>query len=309
MSDALAVEVAATVLAKLSSAAFQELCSIWGVQDELEKLKDGSKIIVTTCSHRVATITGTTSHYDLEHLSDDNCLSLFIKLAFKEGEEKQHKNLVRIGKEIVLKCKGVALAVKTLGGLLCSTRLEYDWKVVRDSELWELEQKENDILPALKLSYDHLPWYLKQCFAFCSVFLKDFEFDSLILISMWMANGLVQCSNKNEELEDIGNRYIHELWSRSFFQQLEDGIFTFSFKMRDLVHDLALSVAQNDVSSTGNVQHLYFDLSGQGASLLPNNMGHLRTLIFQSNQEQKDGDCQSCRLYQKGCNTSLNSKS
>ncbi|XP_039029042.1 putative disease resistance protein RGA4 [Hibiscus syriacus] len=236
----------------------------------------GSKIIVTTCSHRVATITGTTSHYDLEHLSDDNCLSLFIKLAFKEGEEKQHKNLVRIGKEIVLKCKGVALAVKTLGGLLCSTRLEYDWKVVRDSELWELEQKENDILPALKLSYDHLPWYLKQCFAFCSVFLKDFEFDSLILISMWMANGLVQCSNKNEELEDIGNRYIHELWSRSFFQQLEDGIFTFSFKMRDLVHDLALSVAQNDVSSTVKSRTEGWRLPE--LSSLPEGMQHLTEL-------------------------------
>ncbi|KAE8712436.1 putative LRR and NB-ARC domains-containing disease resistance protein [Hibiscus syriacus] len=249
----------------------------------------GSKIIVTTRSHRVATITGTISPYDLEHLSDENCLSLFLKLAFKEGEEKQHKNLVRIGTEIVPKCKGIALAVKTLGGLLCSTRVEHDWKVVRDSELWKLEQKENDILPALKLSYDHLPWYLKQCFAFCSLFPKDFLFNSVELISMWMANGLLQSSNKSEEPEDIGNRYIHELWSRSFFQELEDLLFGFTFKMHDLVHDLALSVAQNDVSSTGNVRHLCFELLGQDASLLPNNMGHLRTLTFRSNKEQKAG--------------------
>ncbi|KAK8682252.1 hypothetical protein V6N13_054644 [Hibiscus sabdariffa] len=50
-----------------------------------------------------------------KHLSEENCLSLFLKLAFKDGEEKQHKNLVRIGEEIVPKCKGVALAVETLG--------------------------------------------------------------------------------------------------------------------------------------------------------------------------------------------------
>ncbi|KAL4273613.1 hypothetical protein GQ457_13G025430 [Hibiscus cannabinus] len=252
----------------------------------------GSKIIVTTRTHKVATFTGTISHYDLEHLFDENCLSLFLKLAFKKGEEKQHKNLVRIGEEIVPKCKGVALAVETLGSLLCSTREERDWKVVRDSELWKLEQKENDILPALKLSYDHLPWYLKQCFAFCSVYPKDYEFNSLWLISLWMPNGLLQSSNTSEEPEDIGNRYIHELWSRSFFQQLEWDVIQFKFKMHDLVHDLALSVAQNEVSSynhhsTGNVRHLWFYLSGHDASLSPNNMGHLRTLIFKSNEEGK----------------------
>ncbi|KAE8712425.1 hypothetical protein F3Y22_tig00110257pilonHSYRG00125 [Hibiscus syriacus] len=104
-----------------------------------------------------------------------------------------------------------------------------------------------------------------------------------------MANGLLQSSNKNEEPEDIGNRYIHELWSRSFFQELEDVPFGFTFKMHDLVHDLALSVAQNDVSSTGSVRHLCFKLLGQGASLLPNNMGHLRTLVLRSNKEQKAG--------------------
>ncbi|KAG8496024.1 hypothetical protein CXB51_009331 [Gossypium anomalum] len=75
----------------------------------------GSRIIVTTRSRKVATIIGTTPPYDLEHLSYENCLSLC--------EEKQHDNLVIIGEGIVQKCKGVALAVKTLGSLLCSTRV------------------------------------------------------------------------------------------------------------------------------------------------------------------------------------------
>ncbi|XP_052483613.1 putative disease resistance protein RGA1 [Gossypium raimondii] len=251
----------------------------------------GSRIIVTTRIRNVATITGTTPLYDLEHLSYDNCLSLFLKLAFKEGEEKQHDNLVRIGEGIVQKCKGVALAVKTLGSLLCSTRVQHDWELVRDSELWKLKQEENDILPALKLSYDHLPWYLKQCFAFCSVFPKDFEFNHLYLISLWMENGFLQSPYENEEPEDIGNRYIQELLSRSFFQQVEEDIFAPILKMHDLVHDLALSVAQNEVNScnhysTGNVRHLWFDLSKQDASRLPNNLGCLQSL-FLSNEEGK----------------------
>ncbi|TYI34646.1 hypothetical protein ES332_A03G023000v1 [Gossypium tomentosum] len=222
----------------------------------------GSRIIVTTRSRK--------------HLSDENCLSLFLKLAFKEGEEKQHDNLVKIREGIVQKCKGVALAVKTLGSLLRSTRVQHEWEVVRDSELVKLKQEENDILPALKLSYDHLPWYLKQCFAFCSVFPKDFEFG-------------------HYQPEDIGNRYLQELQSRSFFQQVEDDIIYSAFKMYDLVHDLALSVAQNEMNScnhysTGNVQHLWFDLSKQDASQLPHNLGCLQSLFLLDEEGKADSE-------------------
>ncbi|TYH23562.1 hypothetical protein ES288_A03G023600v1 [Gossypium darwinii] len=282
---------------------FMVLDDVWNEdKKKWSELKDllcggaqGSKIIITTRSRKVATITGTIPPYDLEHLSDENCLSLFLKLAFKEGEEKQHDNLVRIGEGIVQKCKGVALAVKTLGGLLCSTRVQHDWELVRDSELWKLKQEENDILPALKLSYDHLPWYLKQCFAFCSVFPKDFEFSHLLLISLWMANGFLQSPYENEEPEDIGNRYIQELLSRSFFQQVEDDIIYSAFKMHDLVHDLALSVTQNEVNScnhysTGNVRHLWFDLSKQDASQLPNNLGCLQSLFLLDEEDKADSE-------------------
>ncbi|TYH23582.1 hypothetical protein ES288_A03G025300v1 [Gossypium darwinii] len=269
---------------------FMVLDDVWNDDNKKwSELKDllcggaqGSRIIVTT---RIR-----------NHLSYENCLSLFLKLAFKEGEEKQHDNLVRIGEGIVQKCKGVALAVKTLGSLLCSTRVQHDWELVRDSELVKLKQEENDILPALKLSYDHLPWYLKQCFAFCSVFPKDFEFNAIFLIRLWMANGFLQSPYENEKPEDIGNRYVQELLSRSFFQQFEDKFFTFTFKMHDLVHDLALSVAQNEVNScnhylTGNVRHLWFDLSKQGASQLPNNLSRLQSLIL--SDEKGKGDSES----------------
>ncbi|KAL1109498.1 hypothetical protein V6Z11_D03G181400 [Gossypium hirsutum] len=281
---------------------FMVLDDVWNEdKKKWSKLKDllcggaqGSRIIVTTRSRKVATIIGTTPQYDLEHLSYENCLSLFLKLAFKEGEEKQHDNLVRIGEGIVQKCKGVALAVKTLGSLLCSTRVQHEWELLRDSELWKLKQKENDILPALKLSYDHLPWYLKQCFAFCSVFPKDFEFNALFLIPLWMANGFLQSPYENEEPEDIGNQYIQELLSRSFFQQVEEEHILFpTLKMHDLVHDLALSVAQNEVNScnhysTGNVRHLWFDLSKQDASQLPKNLGCLQSLFLLDEEGKAD---------------------
>jgi hypothetical protein len=42
------------------------------------------------------------------------------------------------------------------------------------------------------------------------------------LIQSWMANGLLQKSNKStRDLEDIGQQYLNELLSRSFFQEIE----------------------------------------------------------------------------------------
>ncbi|KAK8361195.1 hypothetical protein V6Z11_A03G023900 [Gossypium hirsutum] len=110
-----------------------------------------------------------------------------------------------------------------------------------------------------------------------------------------MANGFLQSPYENEEPEDIGNRYIQELLSRSFFQQVEDNFFPFIFKMHDLVHDVALSVAQNEVNScnhysTGNVRHLWFDLSKQDASQLPNNLGCLRSLLLLDEEGKADSE-------------------
>ncbi|KAL1177324.1 hypothetical protein V6Z11_A03G023500 [Gossypium hirsutum] len=110
-----------------------------------------------------------------------------------------------------------------------------------------------------------------------------------------MANGFLQSPYENEEPEDIGNRYIQELLSRSFFQQVDDDLLFPTFKMHDLVHDLALSVAQNEVNScnhysTGNVRHLWFDLSKQDASQLPNNLGCLQSLFLLDEEDKADSE-------------------
>jgi hypothetical protein len=77
----------------------------------LSKGADGSKIIVTTRSQRVAEIMGTVAAYNLSLLGQEDCLSLFYKCAFKEGKMELNPNLVGIRKEIVEKCKQVPLAV------------------------------------------------------------------------------------------------------------------------------------------------------------------------------------------------------
>ena len=169
----------------------------------------GSKILVTTRSHKVASRMAPGSIHDIGGLPDEDCLSLFKRCAFNEGEHEQYPNLVKIGEEIVKKCGGVPLAVKTLGSLLYSRTEKCDWISIRENDIWKLDQKEDDILPALRLSYNKLPSYLKQCFAYYSLYPKDFRYKNEDLIQCWMANRLLEKSNKStEELEDIGEQYL-----------------------------------------------------------------------------------------------------
>ena len=49
----------------------------------------GSKIIVTTRDKLVANVMGTHPSYELNDLSDEECLFVFIICAFKDGEDKR----------------------------------------------------------------------------------------------------------------------------------------------------------------------------------------------------------------------------
>jgi hypothetical protein len=208
---------------------------------------NGSKILVTTRSPKVASMMGTTmSTYNLEGLPHKQCLSLFVKWAFDEGQESRHPNLVEIGDEIVKKCKGVPLAVKSLGSLLYSKLEECDWLFVKDNDMWKLNKKEGDILSALQLSYNQMPSSLKQCFAYFALYPKDYQYISMELVQIWIAHDLLQSRNENQESKDIGNQYIDELYSRSFLEDYTDFGYYRTFKIHDLAHDLALLVAQSE---------------------------------------------------------------
>ncbi|KAK3446892.1 hypothetical protein EUGRSUZ_A02517, partial [Eucalyptus grandis] len=218
-----------------------------GLRDLLGGVSEGSKIIVTSRNQSIASIMGTVPPLNLANLSREDSLILFVNCAFDQGQEKNYPDLMVIGEEIVSKCGGNPLAVKTLGSLLFSKKNNRtDWEYVRDSEMWQLE---TDILPSLRISYDLMPSYLKRCFAYCSIFLKNYEFNNLDLIQLWISNGLIQSSGNNKELEEIGRQYLEELWSRSFFDFVrEDYPFLF-FRMHDLIHELAISVAQTELSN------------------------------------------------------------
>lgn len=209
---------------------------------------DGSKLLVTTRNEKVALLMGTTNPYRLEGLSDGDCWSLFQELAYK-NRQKELLALEEVGKEIAKKCRGVPLAAKALGSLMCLKNQKSEWSFIRDCAMWDLMEHEDGagILSALRVSYEYLPTHLKQCFAYCSIFPKGYRINKNTLIHLWMAEGFVP-SSESIPPEEVGNGYFNELLWRSFFQNVRrdfDGNIV-ECDMHDLVHDLAKSVGGVD---------------------------------------------------------------
>nr|KYP45466.1 Putative disease resistance RPP13-like protein 1 [Cajanus cajan] len=202
--------------------------------------KKGSKIIVTTRQQRVAQVTHTFPIYELKPLTDENCWHILSRHAFgNEGYEK-YPNLEEIGRKLARKCNGLPLAAKTLGGLLRSNVDVGEWNRILNSKLWA----HDDVLPALRISYLHLPAHLKRCFAYCSMFPKQHLLDRKEMILLWMAEGFLQHIHEDKamELESAGEDCFNELLSRSLIQK-DNAIAEEKFQMHDLIYDLARLVS------------------------------------------------------------------
>ena len=104
------------------------------------------KIIVTTRSKKVASIVCPFSPHHLKQLTNEECWLLFSKHAFKNIKSRKYQHLEVIGREISLKCKGLPLAAKTLGGLLRSKQDPREWNKVLESDIWDLPEDESNIL-------------------------------------------------------------------------------------------------------------------------------------------------------------------
>uniref|UniRef100_A0A0D9ZYH2 NB-ARC domain-containing protein n=1 Tax=Oryza glumipatula TaxID=40148 RepID=A0A0D9ZYH2_9ORYZ len=236
----------------------------------------GSVVIVTTRSLKVASIMKTDNSLCLKHLTPEDSWTVFRRRAFRAGSGVvETPELVEVGKKIVHKCHGVPLSIKSMGALMSTKHDTRDWLAILESSTWD---EKNEIMPALWLSYKHLPSYMKQCFVFCAAFPKDCRIVKDDLIHLWISNGFI-LSNETSDVELMGNHVFFELVFRSFFQDIEETRSSFSrkeykygysdlttCKIHDLMHDLAVLISGDECFALQNVTEM---------EKIPDNVHHL----------------------------------
>ncbi|XVF37487.1 hypothetical protein REPUB_Repub20aG0012400 [Reevesia pubescens] len=222
--------------------------SLFGVN---ENKRSRSSILVTTRNENVAVVKETPlpNRHHLTKLIDDECWSIIKERAFQNSSISPE--LENIGRDIARNCGGVPLVATVIGGTMCFQRDIEEWVSVRDSSLWGSLEKNEGIVRVLKLSFYRLPSpSLKLCFAYCSIFPKDFNIQKEQLIQLWMAEGFLQQpeGSSSAAFEDVGDKYFNYLLSNSLLQDVErDESGCITCKMHDLVHDLAQSISKADI--------------------------------------------------------------
>lgn len=209
----------------------------------------GSRLIITTRQADVAALASQGHILTVEPLPEDKAWDLFCKKSFPR-ETKHHcpEELRLLSEEILSKCKGLPLAIVSIGSLLhVREKTIEEWKRINDQLSWEIinNSRLDYLRNVLNLSFIYLPTQLKSCFLYCSLFPEDYLFHRKKLVRLWMAEGFIMEKGAST-LEEVAESYVKELVNRNMLQLVGRNSFgrMNRFRMHDIIRELAVDLCQ-----------------------------------------------------------------
>ncbi|RWR87904.1 disease resistance protein RPM1-like protein [Cinnamomum micranthum f. kanehirae] len=178
----------------------------------------GSRVIITTRMDNFASSFGVENVLRLRHLGNDDAFVLFCSKAFSNKSYPPH--LRPCAERLVKKCEGLPLAIVTIGGLMSMKEKScLEWRMVEDSLSWQLGNNKDlgGLKNILLLSFNDLPYNLKYCFLYCSLFPEDCLITQKKLIRLWVAQGFIP-ERRGITLEEVAADYIKDLEKKEAHQ-------------------------------------------------------------------------------------------
>lgn len=209
--------------------------------------RGGSRVLVTTRKETVARQMKAVHIHRVEKLQPEDGWRLLKNQVVLGRNPTDIENFKDIGMEIVTRCDCLPLAIKTVGGLLCTKERTFrDWEEVSRSAAWSVAGLPEEVHNAIYLSYADLPPHLKQCFLHCSLFPKDEVIKRVDVVQMWIAEGFVQEDGSSALLEDVGNMYYRELVMRNLLEPDGQYYDQSGCTMHDLLRSFANYLAKDE---------------------------------------------------------------
>ncbi|KAI3915212.1 hypothetical protein MKX01_035471 [Papaver californicum] len=219
---------------------------------------NGSIVLLTTRHKEVANYASSQSMiHELNAINEAESWQIFLNWVQPEPA------LEYLGKEMVKKCRGLPLAIVVLGGLLLGLGMKYFlWYDVNASARW-LSINDPDAFRCpgiIALSYDYMPYHLKQCFLHLSLFPENSSISMAKLFQYWIAEGFVSTTNE-QTMEEAAEAYLEDFIRRNLIQVSRfsyDGKVK-SYRIHNLIHEISLEESRNDQFSQvyGSTDKLY----------------------------------------------------
>ncbi|GJN32977.1 hypothetical protein PR202_gb21529 [Eleusine coracana subsp. coracana] len=238
-----------------------------GVRFSLPDSNNGSRVVITTRIRAVAHSCCANEYdrtYEIKPLSDYESRDLFFKRIFGSTINCP-ENLKEILEKILGKCWGAPLAIISIAGLLAN-------KPVHSKNLWQKicvslgsEFESSPSLERLKkileLSYNDLPYHLKTCFLYLSIYPEDHKIRRKSVLRRWVAERFV-AEKRGLSVFEVAESYFEELINRCIIQPVD---MSFTGKVKTFrVHDVMLEIIVSK-----SIEENFTTLVGEHHTLVP----------------------------------------
>ncbi|XP_022899191.1 disease resistance protein RPM1-like [Olea europaea var. sylvestris] len=188
--------------------------------DAIEKAfpynSNGSRLIVTTRDDAVASHSSKMEKNvcRLEPLLREQSLTLFCQKAFQGRPCPSH--LEEITNNILERCGGLPLAIKSVGGTLATKSSRSEWETVYQSLGAEMEGTQT-LNTILLLSFNDLPYHLKYCLLYMAIYPEYHLIKYNSLIRLWIVEGFVD-EKGGQTVEQVAQGYLKDLANKNLIR-------------------------------------------------------------------------------------------